>query len=684
MYNQSEHTVSLSELDFVSQVKSDLEKRKKHNKLSIEKLALSYGISNKNKVKELTELAIVRRARELAHEPGNLFDNPIKARYDNIVELYKSQVNLSHRTSWSVLLQQYSTPAPIAYLMGVYCGIDKNNGYYFEPSAGNGLLTIAGKPERFFVNEVDDTRFKNLSTQGFYSITKIDATLHFDLDRQYGQMYSERKFDAVLTNPPFGTLSEPVMYDTFPIKALHHLMALRALDRMKDSGRAAIIIGKHTTWDEKGRIQAGMNRIFFNYLYRNYHVDDVINIDGKKLYSRQGTSYDVRLILINGRKAKQEGVAPLYNKDTDIVVRTFDDFFNRVMLSVNNENQAPAEERKNDMRLHKLVAKAVVLSNQELSGISDKADFLNRIVCVDALKGLKQLADNSVDCIVTSPPYWALRDYKVNGQIGMEKCYEQYIAKLVEIFSEAGRVLKMEGTLWVNINDTYSGSGKGAWGIDKMNPKARNITDKVTPNRLHIDIPNKSLIGIPQRFSLAMIENGWILRNTIIWKKPNAMPESVKDRFTNDFEYLYFFTKSPNYYFDRQFEDFQNSTIERAERKASSVKMDKGAYKGINTEKQKKYYARLLDGQYAGRNKRTTWEIATKSFRGAHFAIFPEDLIETPIKAGCPENGIVLDPFMGSGTTAIVALKLGRNFIGFDLNPEYIELANNRIKKSTK
>lgn len=305
---------------FVRSVETELKEKKPHNKRSIEKLAATFGITDKTEIKELAELAIVKSARELAHEDGT-----IKERFNKIVELYNSQVNLSHRTSQSILLQQYSTPAPIAYLAGAFCGIDKpnTNSLYFEPSAGNGLLTIAGNPRDFIVNEIDQLRSRNLKTQGFLEITGHDATEPFNLIVQ--------KFDAVLTNPPFGISEEEVLYDSFPIKSLEHLMALRAIDTMKDKGKAAIIIGGHTRWDDKGRIQAGKQRIFFNYLYSRYIVADVINIDGSKLYSRQGTSFDVRLILIKGRKQIPGGAAPVFDQLKDNEVKTFDDLFERVV-----------------------------------------------------------------------------------------------------------------------------------------------------------------------------------------------------------------------------------------------------------------------------------------------------------------------------------------------------------------
>jgi hypothetical protein len=308
---------------FVAAITEGLLNQTKHNKTSLEKMAASFGITDKTEVKELTELAIVKRARQLAHQ-----GNSIEERFSKIVALYNSQVNLSHRTSQSILLQQYSTPAPIAYLAGVFCDLPDFplHKKAFEPSAGNGMLTIAGKVERFEVNEIDPFRNQNLQKQGFFHVRQEDAT----------RIKCRQVFDAVLTNPPFGKLDVEALFDTFPIKTLEHVMALRALECMKDSGKAAIIIGGHTKWDDKGRIQAGKNRIFFNYLYSRYNVMDVINIDGSKLYSRQGTSFDVRLILIDGRKGKPSGAAPVFNAAEDKQVTTFDQLFERVMEAKEN------------------------------------------------------------------------------------------------------------------------------------------------------------------------------------------------------------------------------------------------------------------------------------------------------------------------------------------------------------
>lgn len=339
---------------FVSAVLKALQNREKHNKLTLEKVARSFGIDDKNLVKELIELAIVTQARKLAHA-----QKPIHDRYLDIVDLYKNQVNLSHRTSQSVMLQQYSTPAPLGFIMGIFCGVDRLPGRFFEPSAGNGLLTIAADPERFSVNEIDPVRRANLETQGFSEVTGLDAT----------QIIRKQKFQAVITNPPFGSLNNPVDLNGYDIGELDHLMAINALETLDANGRAAIIIGGHTSWDEYGRITRGKNRIFFNYLHKFFHVLDTIMIDGHALYSRQGTAFDTRLILIGGRKAVPDGVAPL-KSDSDIVINTFEDLYSRVMRFVPTDNQqtttSTTSYMKTKLQLKAKAVKAKMMLSQEL------------------------------------------------------------------------------------------------------------------------------------------------------------------------------------------------------------------------------------------------------------------------------------------------------------------------------
>lgn len=320
---------------FIYTIKEELRLKNKHNKLSIEKIAATYGLHNKNIIKEYTELAIVILAREIISQ-----NNDSSQTYQDLIELYYNQVNLSHRTSQSMLLQQYSTPVPIAYIASLFVNQNNEDALYFEPSAGNGLLTVALPYHQCYVNEVDDVRLENLNEQTFKSITKQDATIPFH------DYY--KKFEGIITNPPFGTIENAEEFDGFNFKTLDHLMALRALNCMKNNGKAAVIIGGHTNWDDKNRIQAGKNRIFFNYLYKHYHVEDVILIDGHKLYSRQGTAFNVRLILINGRKEKAEGFAPLKNQLLSEVIADFDDLWNRVF----DNNATPNENNmKNDINL---------------------------------------------------------------------------------------------------------------------------------------------------------------------------------------------------------------------------------------------------------------------------------------------------------------------------------------------
>lgn len=410
---------------------------------------------------------------------------------------------------------------------------------------------------------------------------------------------------------------------------------------------------------------------------------------------------------------------------------------------------------------------------------------VNTIYNLHVLEGLKKLPDKSIDMVMTSPPYWSLRDYgkhtdviwggdpkckhsfrnkielkktcgesettKIRnnkeiraltysskfcckcgawkGQLGLEPTVDLFIEHLIGIFDEVHRVLRKTGTCWVNFGDTYYTTSCRSYQGDINNSEK---------------LPQKSLLLIPFRFALAMVNRGWILRNVVIWHKPNCLPSSAKDRFTMDFEYLFFFTKSQKYYFEKQLEPLQSSSIKRS-LCSHSASPYKKQYDGENMSK-------FINPQ--GRNKRCVWKIPTRPFKGAHFAVFPELLCEIPIKAGCPEEvckkcgmpklqridggnsvafnyrirdvengrikhidrkasakelagspkgkytsrlkvktilgcrcnagsnaGIVLDLFMGSGTTAVVAKKLNRNFIGFELNPEYVRIAKKRLKE---
>lgn len=297
---------------------------------------------------------------------------------------------------------------------------------------------------------------------------------------------------------------------------------------------------------------------------------------------------------------------------------------------------------------------------------------------------LRQLPNECVNCCITSPPYYGLRDYGMAEQIGLEETPDAYIARLVEIFSEVRRVLKPNGTLWVNIGDSYAGSGKGAW-RNKTAQKEVYIPDPGDPQtrmpKTWGEIKAKDLIGIPWMLAFSLRTVGWYWRADIIWHKPNSMPESVTDRPTKAHEYILLFAKSARYYFDNDAiaEAVATSTIERCNTKSSLPRYGGKKY----TESPDQFYRTKSGSMYklrTKRNKRSVWSVATKPFNDAHFAVYPEALVVDCIKAGCPENGVVLDPFMGGGTTAVVARKLNRHFAGCELNPEYVKIADKRLK----
>lgn len=300
-------------------------------RLNTEQLAKEKGIVDKTKVKELVELAVVRLAHSLARE-----DKPDRERFNDIVELYQRQPNLSHRNSTSVALNQYSTSIPIAFLMGQYVHLDQESTNAFEPSAGNGALTILGKPKQTTVNELDNFRADNLR-MFFPLVEQLDATNQFPEDHQ-------KAYKAVLMNPPFGLMEKQFEYEGFKIKSLDHLMVLRALETMQDDGKAAIIIGGHTKYDRQGRVQKGEGRFFLNYLYRFYNVEDIILIDSRKLYAKQGTAFKLRLILINGRNPTPMGAAPLKQQADLTIIRSFDELYDRVHENLNTMKLSAKQE----------------------------------------------------------------------------------------------------------------------------------------------------------------------------------------------------------------------------------------------------------------------------------------------------------------------------------------------------
>lgn len=310
----------------------------------------------------------------------------------------------------------------------------------------------------------------------------------------------------------------------------------------------------------------------------------------------------------------------------------------------------------------------------------------------NALERLQELPTESIYTCVTSPPYYNLRDYGVPGQIGKEGSPEEYIARLVEVFREVRRVLRPDGTLWVNIGDSYATSSGSQAPTNTRNSQGH------TAKKIPQGYKRKDLIGIPWLLAFALREDGWYLRQDIVWAKTRCMPESVKDRCTKSHEYVFLLAKSEKYYFDAEAisEPVRGSTTKRllqdVEHQKGSVKQQgktNGPMKAAVPRFGGSKYLAQTDGDrrksgkvYAPamrRNRRDVWTICTSHFTGAHFAVFPEKLVEPCILAGCPVGGAVLDPFMGSGTTGAVAKRLGRGFVGIELNPVYCKMASDRI-----
>lgn len=290
----------------------------------------------------------------------------------------------------------------------------------------------------------------------------------------------------------------------------------------------------------------------------------------------------------------------------------------------------------------------------------------------DCLQQLKTLPDASVQCCVTSPPYWGLRDYGVDGQIGLESTPDAYVQKMVAVFREVRRVLKDDGTCWLNLGDTFS---TGSGGSDTESAKQQsNRGTQIESRAAFKGLPPKNLVGIPWRVAFALQSDGWYLRSDIIWHKPNPMPESVTDRPTKSHEYIFLLTKSERYFYDHEAIAEQsvypgdNRSLRIDTRKAiDPMCMDGGSR------------ARTGNPTAETRNKRTVWTIATQPYPEAHFATFPPKLIEPCILAGSRPGDVVLDPFAGSGTTLYVAKELGRQFIGIELNPAYVKLIDKRL-----
>jgi DNA modification methylase len=298
----------------------------------------------------------------------------------------------------------------------------------------------------------------------------------------------------------------------------------------------------------------------------------------------------------------------------------------------------------------------------------------NTIYEGDCIETMKQWDAGCVQTCITSPPYYGLRDYGHEGQIGLEETPEAFVAKMVEVFREVKRVLRDDGTLWLNLGDSYAGSGGAGNQFGQLDKGLAKYKQGGKPK--DIGLKPKDLIGIPWMVAFALRADGWYLRQDIIWHKPNPMPESVTDRCTKAHEYIFLFSKSQKYYFDASAIREPLANPERTNFQSGS--RPNGENKDRNDND---LSVRSKDAVYENRNKRSVWTVTTKPYSGAHFATFPPDLIEPCILAGAPEGGIVLDPFMGSGTTAHTALRAGRQYVGCELNGEYIKLANKRLSQ---
>jgi DNA modification methylase len=311
----------------------------------------------------------------------------------------------------------------------------------------------------------------------------------------------------------------------------------------------------------------------------------------------------------------------------------------------------------------------------------------NRIICGDNCEVMRTMPSESIDCCITSPPYWGLRDYGHDGQIGLESTPEAYVSRMVEVFREVKRLLRDDGTLWINLGDSYA-SGKGTCynpgGGDSSLGKERKRAGAHPLNRGNKSdltaqgLKPKDLVGIPWRVAFALQADGWYLRQDIIWHKPNPMPESVRDRCTKAHEYVFLLSKSERYYYDAE------AISEEAVCAGVPQSFDT-PYKNAGRGSGKKPSGNEKPGSvpvvYNTRNRRSVWTITTKPYSGAHFAVMPADLVKPCIMAGCREGGVVLDPFSGSGTTAMVARGLSCRYVGIELNPEYVEISLKRLEQ---
>lgn len=308
------------------------------------------------------------------------------------------------------------------------------------------------------------------------------------------------------------------------------------------------------------------------------------------------------------------------------------------------------------------------------------------ILVGDVRSRLAEIPDKSVQCVVTSPPYWGLRDYGNDGQIGLEQTPQEYVAEMVSVFREVWRVLSDDGVLWLNLGDSYKPSGNGSTkaGLNERYFGKTFESNKQSATEGHVDrshlradgIKTKDLVGIPWRVAFALQDDGWYLRQDIIWAKPNPMPESVRDRCTKSHEYIFMLTKQPRYYFDN--EAIKEPAIWSQDKRQGKGRLTYDGKRQGEAGKGQEAFVSIKET----RNKRDVWTIPTKPFKGAHFAVMPEAIVEPCVLASSRPGDTVLDPFTGSGTVAVVALRHGRNYVGTELNPKYADIAINRITEA--
>jgi DNA modification methylase len=305
--------------------------------------------------------------------------------------------------------------------------------------------------------------------------------------------------------------------------------------------------------------------------------------------------------------------------------------------------------------------------------------MINTIFNEPCLDTLKKMQDKSIDCVISSPPYWQLRDYGYDGQWGLESTFQEYLEHLWQMMDDIYRVLKDEGTCWINLGDTYARGTRAKYAHSNQSLRSKHehlIEPNTKPDYNGLD---KCLLLIPHRFAIGCIDRGWIVRNDIIWAKRNGMPESVTDRFTKKHEYIFFMTKSEKYYFDLD--------AIRDKHKHSNDKRNDGNRHTYNinakSNTEEMLSATAVSFNPKGKNPGSVsdfWDVTTKGSGDQHFASYNTDLIKKPILAGCPEGGLIYDPFMGTGTTAMAALRANRNFVGSEMSTEYIKICEQNIK----